>query len=38
MAIVIQVTTRRLQHVEQDILTLPEHMRFTPVFGGIFVA
>ena len=33
-----QIATRRVPHVEQDLLTLPEHLRPPLVFGGVRVA
>jgi len=30
--------TRRVPHVEHELLTLPEHLSSTPVFSGIRVA
>ena len=30
--------TRQLSHVEQELLTLPEHLSSHPVFGGVRVA
>ena len=35
---VITWATRRVPHVEQDLLTLPEHLRSPLVFGGVRVA
>ena len=34
---VITLATRRVPHVEQDLLTLPEHLRSPLVFGGVRV-
>ena len=34
----ITQATRRVSHVEQDLLTLPEHLRSPLVFGGVLVA
>ena len=36
--LVITLATRRVPHVEQDLLTLPEYLRSSLVFGGIRVA
>ena len=30
--------TRQLSHVEQELMTLPEHLSSHPVFGGVRVA
>ena len=35
---VITLATRRVPHVEQDLLTLPEHMRSPLAFGWVHVA
>ena len=35
---VIAWAKRRVPHVEQDLLTLPEHMRSPPVYVGVSVA
>ena len=34
---VISYATRRVPNVEQDLLTLPEHLRSPLVFGGVRV-
>ena len=35
---VLTWATRRVPHVEQDLLTIFEHLRSSPVFGGVHVA
>jgi hypothetical protein len=29
---------RRMSHMQQELLTIPEHMRSSPVFNGVRVA